>query len=308
MFYIAHVKWFVTNNVPVVPHLSLLEWIVVALIVVFGVFVALFVEKLFRGLNEKIDNSTKTFVKYIPTIVRVVAGSGLLVACYQDQLIAVNIHWHSELVMTVLLIIGLSWVFGLLTRFTALAMIILYGLLLFKLPLDDVLEHLEYLAAAILLIVSGSGEYSLDSLLKLWHKPYDSLKNRTYLLYQQLIGFSLVLLALDEKLLHPELSYAFLQTHNWNFLSVLGAPNRLFIVVMGAMELLFGLLLILNIVPRLVVLAILLTMITTACLLGITEVYGHLFAVGLVSVIWIGNYYQKPIIFSNAFISRKSQK
>ena len=102
-------------------------------------------------------------------------------------------------------------------------------------------------------------------------------------------GLALVILAFSEKLLNMNLANDFLVHYeNWNFLASFGMDNRNFIIMTGIIELLLGLSLILNKAVRLSTLALLLTMIATALLLGIDEVIGHLFAVGLVFAVWVG--------------------
>ncbi len=63
-------------------------------------------------------------------------------------------------------------------------------------------------------------------------------------------GVSLVTLGFTEKLLEPELSVAFLSLHHWNFMSVFGFSDSLFVLSTGFAEVLFGLLLIAGFVTR----------------------------------------------------------
>jgi uncharacterized membrane protein YphA (DoxX/SURF4 family) len=90
------------------------------------------------------------------------------------------------------------------------------------------------------------------------------------------------MLAFSEKLFNVPAAQDFLNQHSWNLASFAGVSDRHFIIIAGSIELLLGLALILHKVPRLIVLVTLVTMTATALALGIEEVYGHLFAVGIV--------------------------
>jgi hypothetical protein len=102
------------------------------------------------------------------------------------------------------------------------------------------------------------------------------------------VGFGLMALALSEKLIGVGLSTDFLQHHNWNFLQPIGVSDRLFIIISGITEFVVGLTLVLNIAPRLTTAIVALLMTITAFLLGVDEVFGHLFALSLVAVVWLG--------------------
>jgi hypothetical protein len=67
------------------------------------------------------------------------------------------------------------------------------------------------------------------------------------------VGVSLIVLALTEKLMYPELSLAFLGNHGWNFMPALGFDwftDKLFVLSTGFVELVFGVVFILGYVTR----------------------------------------------------------
>ena len=63
--------------------------------------------------------------------------------------------------------------------------------------------------------------------------------------------------------------------------------DRNFIIVAGMVELLVGLTLVLNIAPRLTTAIVAGLMTMTAILLGVDEIFGHLFVLSLVAVVWL---------------------
>ena len=94
-----------------------------------------------------------------------------------------------------------------------------------------------------------------------------------------LVGGSLVVLAFTEKLARPELALAFLDRFPaFNLLQTLGIPvsDLAFVRIAGAVELLFGLLLISGTMPQLVVLLAGIPFNATLFFLGTDELIGHL--------------------------------
>lgn len=66
------------------------------------------------------------------------------------------------------------------------------------------------------------------------------------------VGLSLIVLAFTEKLAYPELSLAFLETHNWNFMQAIFPwfTNELFVLSVGFAEIIFGILFVLGYMTR----------------------------------------------------------
>lgn len=104
-------------------------------------------------------------------------------------------------------------------------------------------------------------------------------------------GISLIILGLQEKILHPILVTEFLETHPWNFMQILGFEwfdDRLFILSGGMTEMLFGILYVIGVVTRINTLAFAGFLITTAIVLGPKEILGHLpiFAAALLFLVY----------------------
>jgi hypothetical protein len=102
---------------------------------------------------------------------------------------------------------------------------------------------------------------------------------RAVLWLRVLVGTSLVVLAFTEKLARPELALAFLDRFPaFNLLQTVGIPvsDLGFVRLAGAVELLFGLLLISGAMPQLVVLLAGIPFNATLFFLGTDELIGHL--------------------------------
>ncbi|MDR1912782.1 MAG: hypothetical protein LBQ52_10630 [Helicobacteraceae bacterium] len=94
------------------------------------------------------------------------------------------------------------------------------------------------------------------------------------------IGLQLVALALTEKLINPGMGLVFVETYPvFNFFSILGMDrisDLHFVYFIGISELTLGAMLALGVANRIVMLALAASFTTTAVILGLDEVLGHL--------------------------------
>lgn len=98
------------------------------------------------------------------------------------------------------------------------------------------------------------------------------------------LGLSLVILALHNKLLSPDLALTFLDKHDFNFLPYLGLTefsNLHFVFAAGMMEVALGLLLASGIATRFAAASMAMFMLTTMAVLGLGELVGHLPLLGI---------------------------
>lgn len=92
------------------------------------------------------------------------------------------------------------------------------------------------------------------------------------------VGWTLVILAFDEKLLHPGLALAFLEEYPLNFMLWLGFSgfsDLHFVFAAGVVELLFGLLLMAGVATRFVTAVLSVFFLLTLLALGPVELVGH---------------------------------
>lgn len=266
---IAHVKWFAESDEGLVFDPKTL--VIALVIVVVGYLVATQVAKYTDPILDKYTKKLAKYYKYLLPIIRISLGLSLLLATWKGYVIAPDVDEAGTLFLALQAAIGLSWVSGLGLKWSAVGSSLLYVPVYMHSPWS-VLEHLDVLATAMLLYSSVNNKLAAKNDVNT---------------YRMLIAVSLITLAFTEKLLAPSLAGNFLMSHHWNFLSSVGVTNGLFTAIIGSLELLFGILIFTGVASRLVVLAILCTMVVTAYALGIGEVYGHLFAVGLVAAIWL---------------------
>jgi uncharacterized membrane protein YphA (DoxX/SURF4 family) len=178
---------------------------------------------------------------------------------------------------------GVLFIIGFKVRVAAAVLLAAYAFaLLVVQPFIDILDHVEYVGIGLYLLLGS-------------HKPYLKWADKTpwqmllapEALLRIFVGIGLMVLAVSEKLVGIDLSSDFLAHHSWNFLSGLGVDDRTFIIASGIIEFLVGFTLVLNIAPRLTTAIVAILMTITAILLGVEEVFGHLFALSLVAVVWL---------------------
>lgn len=186
--------------------------------------------------------------------------------------------------------IALSFFYGALTRFGALALagIWLAGAVLFG-PVR-LLEHSLLLGIAFFLFVTGRGPVAFDMALERLHRPLERLMPYAVPVLRISTGVSIVVLAFTEKIWNIPMGLAFLAEHPFNFFPALGLDaigDREFLFVAGVVELTFGLLLMSGTFVRLLILALWLPFNLTLPLLGWPELVGHLPIYGIMALLAI---------------------
>lgn len=295
MFSLAHVKWFTSeDSLPTVEALTFNEYVGILLFAGIGLWVLKLVDQWLvkNKVHKAIDKKLKPLSKYVPDIVRYTTATLLLLNAWYSYVLAPNIVYTGN---DVEVYIGAGFVLaaamlllgGVLIRPAAILMLLAYISTYFLDSPLDAFDHLEYVGIALYLFFVGETKSlikGLDTVTPSKLKPYVKLAPRLLCIF---VGAGLIVLAFSEKIFALDVAQDFLNNYNWNFLESAGLSDRMFILMAGSMELLVGLSLIFNIGTRLTTLALLIIMLITGALLGFEEVLGHLFAVGVVAVIWI---------------------
>lgn len=286
----AHVKWFVDkDHIPAAHPLTSNEWLTFVALVCVGVAVLLAAHWYFnkKGVNALLDKTLQPYSKLVPLIVRYTTGLLLIINAAKELLFAPNVPTSAidqgGFLSVLLALAGVMLIIGLKTRIAAVVILAVYlaSLLLVR-PVIDVFDHVEYLGIGLYLLLYQDKKY-IQKIASLGITNYMSPAS----LLRIFVGLGLVILALSEKIIGIANSTYFLQDHRWNFLQAVGIDDRNFIIAAGIIEFLVGLTLILNIAPRLTTAIVALLMTLTAILLGAEEVFGHLFALSLVAIVWL---------------------
>jgi hypothetical protein len=171
-------------------------------------------------------------------------------------------------------VIGVWLISGVFLRPAAIGVILLGPLGLVLAGPVEVLEACDLLGLALFLVILPPGRNG-------WGRVDVSPRVEIAALYclRVLLGAALIVLAFSEKLANPELARQFLDDYPaFNIFEAVGidlAPEN-FIRIAGAVELLFGLLLISGAAPQLTVLIAGIPFNTTLFFLGRVELIGHL--------------------------------
>lgn len=286
--FFGHVKWFVEDYQPV-SALSNREWlwVVVGVLVATALLFAVHQVLIHLGVTRKLDQSLGKFGHAIPYIVRYTTGLLLIINAAKGLLFAPNVptdaHDIAPLLSVLLAAAGVALIIGFKVRWAAIVILAVYLTALFFIrPFGDIVDHVEYIGIGLYLLLYNYKPYLGLATRRLWQSVLSPES-----LLRIFVGIGLMSLALTEKLVGIELSTHFLQLHNWNFLEPVGISDRAFIIISGITEFVVGLTLVLNIAPRLTTAIVAVLMTITAILLGVEEVFGHLFALSLVAVVWL---------------------
>lgn len=256
----AHIKWFIDEEevftkVPSQNFYTLFSpevmlWIG---IIILGVYIAYTLDK-YIGQVKSLDYFAKKNSTTLVAIARVFLGIFLIAASSMwNVFLLPNIINKDPLISFLVIIqacIGLLFIVGKFIPQASIGLMALYLCTgLFKGPIP-LLENLLLFALAVYFYLMYSSEKL--SAVKIY-KPYavDIVRIGT--------GLSLIVLAFTEKLLFPQLSMAFLATHPWNFMQILGFSvftDKLFILSVGMAEMFFGILFISGYITRIVTVAI----------------------------------------------------
>lgn len=295
----AHVKWFNTTEPIPEPAFNIAELLVVAAIVIAGLLVLKFIDTWLKRhkITSTVDKKLKPFRSWVPLIVRLSTAAFLVLNFGQDLLLAPNVTTSnsttSNIISGVFILAAVLIGLGLFTKVGVAALLAGYMLIFTQTDIVDVFDHFEYVAIAGYLWLRGPGKYSLDSYMKQGKLSMPASRQYSLDVYRIGVGIGLSVLALSEKIFNVTAAQDFLNQYDWNLLSVVDISDRHFILIAGSVELLVGIGLILNFAPRVLVSVVLSLMIVTAILLGVEEIYGHLFAVGIVAAVWVND--RKPL-------------
>ncbi len=292
---LAHVKWFVSPEPISEPAFNFLELVAVLSIVVIGLVIFKLIDSWLKNqkITKKLDKRLKPFQPWVPLIVRLSAALLLVINTVDGLLLAPNVvsvnSGVDNLIGGLYILAAILIALGLFTRFGAISLLIGYLLVFRQAAAVDVLDHFEYAGIAGYLWLRGPGRYSADYYLRHGKLAMSELRTYSLDIYRIGVGVGLAFLALSEKIFNVTIAQDFLNHYDWNILSFVGLSDRYFILIAGAIELLIGVALMLNYAPRVLVIILLGIMTATAIALGINEIYGHLFAVGIVTAVLVND-------------------
>jgi uncharacterized membrane protein YphA (DoxX/SURF4 family) len=162
---------------------------------------------------------------------------------------------------------------------------------------SPVLQRIDMLGLACLVLLTGAGRWSADFELGRAREPSLEGQARAVWALRMAVGVALIVVAFAEKLANPELALQFLsEDPDFNVAQLVGISmsDLEFIHAAGAIEVLFGLLLISGTLPQACVLIAGVPFNTTLYFFGNTELVGHLLIYGAMLVLLV--YGSDPVL------------
>lgn len=232
------------------------------------------------------------FYGVVPVILGVHVGVPLIVLGIMGQLFSPNnqlagpwLYWLGVAQIG----IGLSFLYGGLTRLAGALLCLLWLLGAGLVGLESMLENAHYLGFGAFFFLTGRGPYAVDRLLFPALEPTPKAARLAMPALRIGMGVGLTMVALTEKLANPELARAFLQSHPLNFTKWLHIPmsDDMFVLCAGTTELVIGLCLLFGIFPRLIVVSMWLFINMSLTVFSWIELVGHLPIYGVMAVLLV---------------------
>jgi len=278
---LAHVKWFIggAENAPLpskyysIFDIEVIIWIAIAIAMLFS---ATKIEEWLSKQSWSIP-PVKRPINLFSRLFGILVGISFLLSAYYSQIV-IAAHYSTTSYPMMLLqhyqaLVGIMLILNIFPMLAAVSLIIIYVSLAMIFGVTEVLDYVNILGVALFILLDRSG--------------VEKIREYAIPVLRILAGIALVTLGISEKLLQPELGFAFLSLYDWNFMPALGFSffsNELFVLSAGVMEVIIGTILILGVVTRIntiVVASLMIITNTTFALqmrydLAITELIGHL--------------------------------
>jgi hypothetical protein len=219
----------------------------------------------------------RALTPWVPRLLAIHGGVSLLAQASRGTYLAPSLVLPSNAFGTALAIVegvvGVWLITGLRVRAAAWLLVAAGSLGMVGYGIVPILERVDLLGVALFLAIVPP-----DTAAGAIRAPVDDVR-RAVLVLRVLVGASLVVLAFTEKLARPGLALAFLDRFPaFNVLRTMGleVTDLTFIRIAGAVELLFGLLILSGAMPQLTVLLAGIPFNATLFFLGSSELIGHL--------------------------------
>ena len=223
-------------------------------------------------------------VEWMPFAIRIhlaVSMVGLLsLGYYLSPAMDLPKEWWSFLYGAVMVVVAITMATGWYAREGAALLVVAGPLGMIAFGVVPVLSRLDLLGLALFVLIAGPGRWSADVETGRAAPTSPDEHARAIWWLKVAAGIALIVVALDEKLVHPQLAVEFLAGHpNFNVVqSLLGIDMSAieFTRLAASVEVLFGLLLLSGALPQVIVLVAALPFNATLWYFGANELMGHL--------------------------------
>jgi len=190
----------------------------------------------------------------------------------------------------VMVIVAVAMVIGFQVRAAAWLLIAAGPLGMLEFGVSPVIQRVDMLGPALFLLFAGAGRWSAEFELGRVRDPSPEAIARAVWALRIAAGLALIVVAFVEKLAQPDLALEFLREHpQFNVAREVGIPmgDLEFARLAGAIEVLFGLLLISGALPQAIVLIAGIPFNATLWFFGNLELVGHLPIYGTMLVLLV---------------------
>jgi len=282
----AHLKWFVDDSQQQVHIYNdvvyySLAWLGVGVALIL---VGILIDKVFPKVSAPWQ--PKFIEKYATSILGVFLGASLVISALNGYLFSMNIKDTGTLHIVMLMLegfIGLSLILGLVVRQASVLLIGLWLVTTQTAGLILTLENLWILGASIFFLLRGRSVlcYFREDIFSVLNTRLETgISQAQALTFLRIfIGINLIFLGFSEKIMVPELGLAFLQEHQWNFMTQLGLfwfTDELFVFSAGAVEVILGIFLVAGWTVRLTAAVLAVLFLTPPFFMGVEEIIGHI--------------------------------
>ena len=308
-FPVAHETWFLEDD-RALDSSFLFEGATLALLA--AALILTLALRLVNRRRDGIDVPWLTAVApYIPFAIRIhlaVSLIGLLsLGFYLSPAMDLETSLAGITLGVVMALVAIGMATGYKARPAAWLLVAAGPLGMLEFGVGPVLQRVDLLGLAVFVLILGPGRWSADFERGAAPDPFDrdgsplgaaglTRAGRAILALRVAAGTALIVVALYEKLLNPDLALEFLAEHpNLQLADQLGLglSDLEFVRVAGAIEVLFGLLLISGALPQAIVLIAGIPFNATLWFFGINELVGHLPVYGaMLAVLVFGSHPQ----------------
>ncbi len=290
---LAHQLWFV-DGVPAKTWSFLWEGRTIVLLA--GALALTLVVRLVARSRPGLDvQPLARLVPWMPFAVRMHLGVALVGLLSGGYYLAPAMQLDKDvtgwLLGTVMAATAILLIVGWNVRIAAAVLVAAGPLGMLEFGFEAILQRVDMLGLALFLLISGPGRWSADHELGRIREPTTLRLGQAVWALKVAVGFALIAVAVTEKLANPQLAREFTGggVIDLNVAQALGLPigDTEFIRAAGAIEVLFGLLLISGALPQAIILIAGVPFNLTLYFFGTNEMLGHLPVYGAMLVLLV---------------------
>lgn len=299
----AHESWFVRDD----GHLdwsfateaSTVALLALALALAVGARLA---SRLWPGVDIPFLGRLAPYMPFAVRIHLAVSMLGLLsLGHYLSPAMALHKDVAGVLLGAVMAVVAVGMVTGWHSRAAAALLVLAGPIGVLEYGISPVLQRIDLLGLALFVLIVGGGRWSADFELGRHVDPSPATVARGVWALRMAAGTALIVVAFAEKLADPDLARALLDRYPaLNVADALGIPvgETSFIRLAGAIEVLFGLLLLSGALPQIIVVAVGVPFNASLWFFGAEELVGHLsvYAAMLVLLVYGSEAVHRPLV------------